>query len=126
MVKNMKKTYLCFDLGTTKIKSSLLDDSGNTIYLSSRAAKSYCDGESVIQKPEEYFDAVVSEIKKIAKKHFLHFKKADSLICSGQMAGILGVDSNWEVVFPWPYSVDTSANSYLSKIENNMDDKAIR
>jgi len=126
MVNNMTKTYLCFDLGTTKIKSSLLDDNGNIIYLSSRSAKSYHDGESVIQRPEEYFDAVVGEIKKIAKKHPLHFKKADSLICSGQMAGILGIDNNWEVVFPWTYSVDTRANKYLLKIENNMDDRIIR
>ncbi len=125
MIKNMEKTYLCFDLGTTKIKSSLLDNNGNIICLSSRTAKSYHDGESVIQKPEEYFSAVASEIKKIAKKHPLHFKKVVSLICSGQMAGILGIDSNWEVVFPWTYSVDTRASSYLAKIENTMDYRAI-
>ena len=116
----MTSTYLCFDLGTTVIKSSLLDDEGNIIYLSKKEAKTYCDGSSVIQKPEEYFDTVVNEIKEISKRYPSYLKKAGSLICSGQMAGILGIDRDWKVVFPWIYSVDTRANSCLSEIENRI------
>ena len=36
------------------------------------------------------------------------------------MAGILSIDRNWEVVFPWTYSVDTRARKYLEEIEDNM------
>lgn len=90
--KNSKKTYLCFDLGTTRIKSSLLDSNGKIIYLSSRKAKSYRDGLSVIQKPEEYYSIVLEEIKTIAKLHDSRLKNVNTLICSGQMARILGID----------------------------------
>ncbi|MBM3710568.1 MAG: hypothetical protein FJW61_09130, partial [Actinobacteria bacterium] len=33
------------------------------------------------------------------------------------MAGILAIDRNWNVVFPWVYSVDTRSNKILDKIE---------
>ena len=113
----MNKTYLCFDLGTTKIKSSLLNSDGKVLYLYSRETKSYRDGLSVIQKPEEYYNVVQKEIKNIARKHENELWNVDSIICSGQMAGILGIDNDWQVVFPWTYSVDTRANIYLDEIE---------
>lgn len=115
-----EKTYLCFDLGTTRIKSALLDSRGNIIYLNSEKAVSYGEGDSVIQKPEEYYEAVIRQIQLIDKKHGEHLKKADSLMCSGQMAGVLSIDKNWEVIMPWTYSVDTRANKYLDQIEDKM------
>ena len=114
------RTYLCFDLGTTRIKSALLGSRGNIIYMDSEKAVSYHDGDSVIQKPEEYYRTVEKQIKKIAKLHKKDLENTDSLICSGQMAGILSIDRNWEVVMPWTYSVDTRANKYLSYIEDRM------
>ncbi|MCL4417832.1 MAG: hypothetical protein M1365_14270 [Actinobacteria bacterium] len=35
--------YLCFDLGTTKIKSSLIDENGDIIYFSVNDAITYFD-----------------------------------------------------------------------------------
>lgn len=115
-----KRTYLCFDLGTTRIKSALVGSRGNIIYLDSEKAVSYDESDSVIQKPEEYYEAVEKQIKKIDRKHKNDLENVDSIICSGQMAGILSVDINWEVVLPWTYSVDTRANKYLSHIESRM------
>ena len=120
MTKDNEKTYLCFDLGTTRIKSALLDSQGNIIYLDSEKALSHRDGDAVIQKPEEYYQSVIRQIQAMGRKHGEFLKNADSLICSGQMAGILSIDKNWEVVMPWTYSVDTRANRYLSGIEDDM------
>ncbi|GAG64149.1 unnamed protein product [marine sediment metagenome] len=61
--------FLCFDLGTTKIKSALISYDGNIIYSSEEKAKTYSDDEGVYQKPEEYFNTVVSEIKEIKKRY---------------------------------------------------------
>ena len=119
-VNNDDRTFLCFDLGTTRIKSALVGTGGKIIYLNSEKSVSYYEGDSVIQKPEEYYDAVVRQIEKIRKEYKRDFENADSLICSGQMAGILSVDKNWEVVMPWTYSVDTRANKYLGHIEDKM------
>jgi xylulokinase len=119
-LSNNNKTYLCFDLGTTRIKSALLDKDGNAIYLDSEKASSYQEGESFLQKPEKYYKVVVKKIKIIGKKHREKLQNVDSLICSSQMAGILSIDRNWEVVMPWTHSLDTRANKYLDKIENRM------
>lgn len=40
--------------------------------------------------------------------------------------GVLGIDSDWNVVFPWSYSVDTRYNKYLFKIEEEMGSKIRR
>jgi xylulokinase len=114
------RTYLCFDLGTTMIKSALVDSKGSIIYLDSEKAVSYHDDDSVIQKPEEYYEKVEKQIKKMKYWHGKELAKADSLICSGQMAGILSIDKNWEVVVPWTYSVDIRSNRYLEEIEDSM------
>lgn len=111
--------YLCFDLGTTKIKSCLLDNNGNIIYFSSIDAKTYYD-DGIYQKPEEYYNAIISEINIIKAKHPQTFKKAEVLICSGQMGGLLGIDENWDVVFPWTHSLDSRCNNHISRIEKSI------
>lgn len=83
----MVKSYLCFDLGTTKVKSSLIDENGKIIYLSEKEAKTYYDDNSAIQKPDEYFETVAGEIKKMKEKCDNLFKKVEYFICSGQMGG---------------------------------------
>lgn len=114
-------SYLCFDLGTTKIKCSFLDEEGKMIYFSSIDAKTYYD-DGIYQKPEEYFNTVINEIKKIKKKHSYEFKKAKAFICSGQMGGVLGIDENWDVALPWTYSIDSRFNTYVERIEKNIDE----
>jgi xylulokinase len=111
--------YICFDLGTTKIKSSLLNDRGRIIYLSSTPAKTHYDN-GVYQKAEEYLETVLKEINTIQEKHYGEFKKTKCLICSGQMAGILGIDANWDVVFPWTYSLDSRFGVYVDKIDKKI------
>ena len=61
-LNNNNKTYLCFDLGTTRIKSALLDRNGNVVYLDLEEAISYQEGQSFIQRPEEYYEEVVKKI----------------------------------------------------------------
>jgi len=117
---NEEKTYLCFDLGTTRIKSALIDFNGKIIYQDSENTVSHCEDNSIFQKPEEYYDSVEKQIKRISKKHAKHFRNIESLIFSGQMAGILAIDKNWEVVIPWTGSLDTRSNKYMDYIENTM------
>ncbi|MCL4378605.1 MAG: FGGY family carbohydrate kinase [Actinobacteria bacterium] len=112
-------SYLCFDLGTTKIKSSLLNESGQIIYFSSIDAKTYYDN-GIYQKPEEYFNTVINEVSIIKKKHPEEFKKTVAFICSGQLGGICGIDKNWNVVFPWTHSMDSRFSIYVDRIEKEI------
>jgi len=112
--------FLCFDLGTTKIKYALISYDGNIIYSSEEKAKTYSDDEGVYQKPEDYFDIVLKGINKIKNVAAYEFKEADCFICSGQMGGILGIDENWNVIFQWSYSVDARYSKYLSNIEEKF------
>lgn len=112
--------FLCFDLGTTKIKSALVDFNGHIIYSSEEKSKTYNDNKGVYQNPEDYFNNVLEAIDKIKKEAKFEFIDVDCFICSGQMGGVLGIDKNWNVIFPWSYSVDTGYNRYLSNIEEKF------
>ncbi|MBM3710222.1 MAG: hypothetical protein FJW61_07375, partial [Actinobacteria bacterium] len=112
--------FLCFDLGTTKIKSALVDFNGHIIYSSEEKSKTYNDNKGVYQNPEDYFNNVLEAIDKIKKEAKFEFMDVDCFICSGQMGGVLGIDKNWNVIFPWSYSVDTGYNRYLSNIEEKF------
>ncbi len=115
----MYENYICIDLGTSKIKYSLINSKGNLLYYCKKDAKTYYSNV-IYQKPEEYLDAVEEGIQTI--KNFLpnEFKSVSSLIVSGQMGGVLGIDEDFNVVFPWTYSVDTKYNKYLFSIEKEF------
>lgn len=118
----MSEYYICIDLGTTKIKCSLITQKGNILYFSEKEAKTLYK-EIIYQDPDAYLNIVLEEIKNIKSSYPKEFNKINSLIISGQMGGTLGVDENFNVVFPWTYSVDTKYNEYLFKLENEFGKK---
>ncbi len=114
----MKECYICIDLGTSRIKCSLINKDGNFIYYSKRDASTYYR-EIIYQDPDEYLRIVFEEINKMKNRHPDHFSRIHSLMISGQMGGVLGIDKDFNIVFPWSYSVDTKYNEYLSMLEDN-------
>lgn len=112
--------FLCFDLGTSKIKSAMVSDSGRILYFSEKMARTYDDGKLIYQKPEDYYNIVLEAIHKMRNKLPYDFKEVNCVICSGQMGGVLGIDEDWNVEFPWSYSVDKGYVKYLSEIEQRL------
>lgn len=98
--------YLSFDLGTTKIKSTLFNNEGDIIYFSQCNSKIYNDN-GVFQKPDDFLNLIISHILDIKAKKPKQFSEIEYFITSGQMGGILGVDENLDVIIPWTYSVDS-------------------
>ncbi len=96
--------FLCFDLGTTKIKSALLSYDGNIIYYSEEKAITYSDDKGIYQKPEEYYTAVEKQIKKIEKKH----KKTLKILIASYAA------DRWQVSFQ---SIKTGKWCFLGHIQ---------
>ncbi|MBN2073341.1 MAG: hypothetical protein JW770_05295, partial [Actinobacteria bacterium] len=64
----MKSTYLCFDLGTSKIKTALFDDKGNILYFSQVGLDIHTRGNIIFQDPNECYGAVLKEIQIIKDK----------------------------------------------------------
>ena len=118
----MSEYYICIDLGTSKIKCSLISEEGSFVYFSKRNAKTHY-GEIIYQNPDEYLNIVLEEIRNMKNYYSENFKKTAFLIISGQMGGILGIDENFNVAFPWTYSVDTKYNGYLFNLEKDFKKK---
>lgn len=115
--------YLCIDLGTTKIKLSLFNENCDLIYSSEADSTIHKKNGLIFQNPDDYFFLIQKEIEKIKNIYTRDFVKINSLIFSGQMGGILGVDSNYEVIFPWTYSIDTAYLSYVYSLEQELGEK---
>jgi len=115
--------YLCIDLGTTKIKLSLFNENCDLIYYSEADSTIHKKNDLIFQNPDDYFFLIQKEIEKIKNIYTRDFVKINSIIFSGQMGGILGVDSNYEVIFPWTYSIDTAYLSYVYSLEQELGEK---
>jgi xylulokinase len=112
--------YLCIDLGTTKIKLSLFEENCDLIYSSEINSTIHKKNNLIFQDPNEYFFLIQKEIEKIKNTYKRGFVKISSIIFSGQMGGILSIDDNYEVIFPWTYSIDTSYLSYVYSLEQKI------
>ena len=115
--------YLCIDLGTTKIKLSLFNENCDLIYSSEADSTIHKKNDLIFQNPDDYFFLIQKEIEKIKNIYKRDFVKINSIIFSGQMGGILGVGSNYEVIFPWTYSIDTAYLSYVYSLEQELGEK---
>lgn len=115
--------YLCIDLGTTKIKLSLFNENCDLIYSSEADSTIHKKNDLIFQNPDDYFFLIQKEIEKIKNIYKRDFVKIGSIIFSGQMGGILGVGSNYEVIFPWTYSIDTAYLSYVYSLEQELGEK---
>ena len=106
--------YLSFDLGTTRIKTSLFNDDGDVIYASENNSSIYND-HGIYQNPDDYLNLIISDILKIKRINPKEFLEIEYMITSGQMGGTLGIDEDLNVVIPWTYSVDSR---YLECVYN--------
>jgi xylulokinase len=111
--------YLTFDLGTSKIKASLFNENADMLDFSETDSILY-DDHGIYQEPEDYLKSVIKSILNIKKNNPIEFEDVGYLITSGQMGGILGVDSKFHVVFPWTYSIDTRYLQYVYDFESRF------
>ena len=106
----MKDTLLmAIDLGTSFIKTGIYDTDSNCIAIASEPVRDHRPKPGVfIQKGDELFESVVNCMKSTCSQIGDRVKNVEAIAFTGQMAGFIGVDKDWNDVTNWLCSVTCS------------------
>ena len=105
----MKQTLLmAVDLGTSFVKAGVFDMEGNEIAVAKEAIKSEQPAQGqFIQHGDDLMEAVERCLRADAEKIGERVSDIAAIGFTGQMAGFMGVDKDWNDVTGWSCSLDT-------------------
>ncbi len=99
---------MAIDLGTSFIKAGVFDLQGNERVVTKEAVKSESPGPGqFIQHGEDLMDAVERCMKAAVRQLKEEAENIAVIGFTGQMAGFMGVDKDWNDVTGWSCSIDT-------------------
>ncbi len=111
-----KELLMAVDLGTSFIKVGVYDLDGQEKAVAKEPVKSEEPGYGrFIQHGEDIVTAVLRCIKKVTETLAEDAKRIAVIGFTGQMAGFIGVDKNWNDVTGWSCSLDTEYMPYAEK-----------
>lgn len=121
----MKKTLLmAIDLGTSFIKAGVYDTDSNCIAIEMEPVKDYRPSPGVfIQKGEELFGSVLECMKKTVNTLGDRSNQVEAIAFTGQMAGFMGVDKDWNDITTWSCSLDSRYMPYAERQMKELKDK---
>lgn len=103
-----KELLMAVDLGTSFIKAGVFDLVGNEIVVTKEPVKSEEPGPGqFIQRGEDLISAVLNCMKNASEALGDRSGNIAVIGFTGQMAGFMGVDRNWNDVTGWSCSLDT-------------------
>jgi len=115
--------FIGIDIGTAGTKAAIFDTQGNQLASAYEESILYYPQVGwVEQKPEDFYTSTINTIKQIIKKSNVNPKDVASIGFSGQMAGILGIDKDWNAVIPYDSWLDIRCKNYVDYIRNNYID----
>jgi xylulokinase len=98
----MTACLLAIDLGTTRIKFGALDASGSFRLIHSAEATVFPEPGAAIQEPDGVTRACIDGLQRCAAA----FGRAEGLVLTGQMGGVVVVDRDGAAVTPWITAMD--------------------
>lgn len=124
----MEKWYVIgIDIGTQGTKTALFDSEGNKITEAFEASHLiYCRVGEVYQKPLEIYGSVLRTIRAVVEKSHVYPSKILALGIDAQMAGIMGVDENFEAVGIYDSWLDTRCEPYIKQMKIYAGEEIVR
>ena len=91
--------FLAIDLGTSFIKTGIYDTEGNCCGIEKEAVEDERPRPGVVvQRAEKLFGSVIRCIQKTVNSEPAAAAEVEALTFTGQMAGFMGVDRDWNDV----------------------------
>ena len=107
---------MAIDVGTSFIKTFVYDLSGVCVANAIAPVNDERPSAGIfLQRGDEIFDSVVSAMKSICQSLGEKAGNIEAIIFSGQMAGFMGVDGEWNDITTWSCSLDTRYVPYADK-----------
>jgi xylulokinase len=120
------KVFVGADIGTTGIRAGVYDEAFNL--LGSGSGKSLVkrgrSGE-IIQDADEMYMETAAAVKEAVGKAGCDPEQVACLSFDGQMAGVMGIDEDWNALTPYDSWLDTRCSSQVSKISEKARDLVV-
>jgi len=116
---------LGIDIGTQGTKTSLIALDGSiikTAYEDSNLI--YCENYAVEQNSDEIYNSCLRTIKQVVTDSGISYNEILSIGIDGQMAGIVGIDENWNAITPYDSWLDNRCDKYKQWIKS-IDEKRL-
>lgn len=116
----MTQYWMAVDLGTSFIKACIFDTQGNCISDAQEAvaAERTCAG-SFIQRGEMLLSKVLACMRSSWRAAEDRAKRIEAVAFTGQMAGFMGVDEEWNDITAWSCSLDTRYLPWAKEMEES-------
>lgn len=108
------------DVGTTGIKAGLFRLDGSMEASAYRETNLYYPRpDAVEQYPQEFYEGVCACVKDMMRASAINPADVAALSIDGQMAGILGIDEDWNAVTNYDSWLDNRCKGYVDYITEN-------
>lgn len=119
--------FIGVDIGTQGTKVSLVSGLGEIVASSFRSSNLIIPSKGVVEQlPEEIFSSVVFGIREVMERSGVNKRSVVALGLDGQMAGIMGIDHNWNAVTPYDSWLDTRCEPYMPMIKQWGEEQVIQ
>lgn len=115
---------LGIDVGTQGIKTSVYNESGLCVGSAFNECRVRIEKGKIFQDPEELFGLVIKSIKNSADCQIL--KNVAAVGIDAQMAGIMGINKNYEPVTYYDSWLDLSSAKYISLMKSQCEEMFIK
>jgi len=114
------KAYLGVDMGTTGVKASVYDIDGNLLTQSFVETKLYYPGPGLVeQHPDEMLSEAVTAIQKVVQS--LRSEEIAAISIDGQMAGLMGIDEDWNATTHFDSWLDTRCGPQVKQMNEHRE-----
>lgn len=121
------KYLLGIDIGTQGTKTALFSLEGEKAAEAFEASRLIsASGGEVQQDPDEMYGSVVRTIAEVVDKSGVNPSDVLSIGVDGQMAGILGIDRDWNAVTYYDSWLDTRCEKYIELTKEAAEEQVIR
>lgn len=119
-----EQLFMAVDLGTSFIKTGVYDMKGRCLASASTAVQDERPSAGIfIQRGDVLWESVKNCMRKTSKSLGVDSDRICAVAFTGQMAGAIGVDENWNDVTTWSCSMDSRYLPYAESQRNCFADE---
>lgn len=123
----MPQQYLLgIDIGTQGTKTSLISTTGGFVADAFESSNLIRPSKGAVQQdPDDIYDSVIRTIAAVIAKSGIPPSAVLAMGIDGQMAGIMGIDEDWNAVTYYDSWLDTRCERYIARIKAEAEEKVI-
>jgi xylulokinase len=123
----MARQYLLgVDIGTQGTKTSLISTEGQLITDAFEASKLIRPAKGVVQQePDDIYGSVLHTIAEVVSKSGVSPSDILAIGIDGQMAGVMGIDKDWNAATYYDSWLDTRCEKYIHQIKSEAEDQVV-